>query len=214
MSVFPESVVSESRVLLHDIRWETYERLLEDLGDRPIRKVFDRGELEIVTPSFRHERWASLVARLVGAIVDELGIPIVSGGATLLKRADLQRGVEPDACFWIASEPALRGRFEHDALADPPPDLVLESEASRSLLPRLPLLAALGVPEVWCFDGPALRIQVLGDDGSYAEQVASRSFPWLRVEALREQLAAAVDSDETAWLRAVRAWLRDRVLEP
>ncbi len=43
--------MSESRILLQGIRWETYERLLDEAGDQPIRLTYDRGDLEIMTPS-------------------------------------------------------------------------------------------------------------------------------------------------------------------
>ena len=36
---------------------------------------------------------------------------------------------------------------------DPPPDVVLEMEMSRSARDKLPLFASMGIPEVWRCDG-------------------------------------------------------------
>ncbi|HEY0796927.1 MAG TPA: hypothetical protein VGD64_14235 [Acidisarcina sp.] len=34
--------------------WETYERLLEDIGDGHVRLTYDQGRLEIMSPSNPH----------------------------------------------------------------------------------------------------------------------------------------------------------------
>ena len=47
---------AEQRVLLHDIGWGTYERLIADnVNDGAPRFTYDRGELEIMSPSPEHE---------------------------------------------------------------------------------------------------------------------------------------------------------------
>src|SRR5690606_2686644 len=127
------------------VRWETYEALLHDLDERAYRLVYDRGDLEIVSPSHRHEQWVHHARRMIEAMTEELAIEIHAGRSTLFKRRDLQAGIEPDECYWIRTKPAMRGKLDHDPSVDPPPDLVLEGEQSRTILPRLPILARLGV---------------------------------------------------------------------
>ena len=47
----------EQRVVLHNVSWETYERILaEHIDCSSPRFTFDHGELEIVTLSAEHER--------------------------------------------------------------------------------------------------------------------------------------------------------------
>ena len=42
---------SRARVVLHNVSWETYERILADqISSRSPRFTFDRGELEIMSP--------------------------------------------------------------------------------------------------------------------------------------------------------------------
>lgn len=200
--------MSDSRVLLTGISWETYERLLDELSHRRLRLTYDRGDLEIMAPSFRHEHWKTLLGRAVEAMTAELDLEIKSGGSTTLERRDLEKGLEPDECYWVQHEPAVRDKLEIDLLIDPPPDLVIESEASRSLLDRLAVLAALGVGEAWRFDGDRLTVLVLGEDGSYAEQSSSRCFPWLPIAEFAARVKGAEGAGETAWIRALVAWTR------
>ena len=83
-----------------------------------------------------------------------------------------QKGLEADHCYWIAHQAAVRGKGEINLLIDPPPDLALEVDVTRSSIPKLPIYRALGVPEVWRWRGGL--IEVLIQKGcEYVQQVAS-----------------------------------------
>src|SRR5439155_7308631 len=105
------------------------------------------------------------------------------------QREDLDRGFEPDECFWIAHEPQMRARPDYDSMRDPPPDLTIEIEVTRSSLNRVELFARLGVPEVWRFDGTALHIHVLKPDGAYSKVGQSQAFPVIRIPEIVPFLA-------------------------
>ncbi len=46
----------EPSVVIPNVEWETYEKLLEAFGDRRnARLAYDRGDLEIMVPSNEHE---------------------------------------------------------------------------------------------------------------------------------------------------------------
>ena len=84
--------------------------------------------------------------------------------------------MEADNCFYLASFPDPRqGAIDLDV--DPPPDLAVEVEISRSALDRMGIYAALGVPEVWRFDGEALRVEQLQADGTYAAATEQPELP-------------------------------------
>jgi Uma2 family endonuclease len=203
------SVTPESRVLLRGVTWETYERLLDDLGDSRVRLTYADGDLEIMAPSHSHERYAYLLGRAVEAMTEERGIPILGGGSTTFRLRDRKVGLEPDRCYWVQNAARVRGRPEIDLMVDPAPDLAIEAEVSRRALDRLPLFASLGVGEVWRYDGEQLAIHVRGPSGSFAEQATSRCFPWLPIAQFTAQIAAAVDApDDTTWIRSFRAWVR------
>ena len=158
----PPRVVADERVVLPCVSWETYERLLADDEERRVpRMTYDQGVLELVTPSMPHEVDAATITRIVDIVAAILGIPIRSAGSTTFRRKDLERGFEPDASFYIQNEARIRGQREVDLTVDPPPDVVLEMEMSRSALDKLPLFASMGIPEVWRCDGQRVTILIL-----------------------------------------------------
>ena len=191
-------------VLLEGVRYSTYEALLEDIGNRHIRLTYDNGSLEIMTVSPRHEWAKKLIGRMIEAMTEELNIPIRSGGSTTFKKELSKKGLEPDDCYWVANERAVRGRPDLEIELDPPPDIAVEVEISTSALNRLAIYAAIGVTEIWRSDGQQILISQLQDDGSYAPVSQSPSFPWLPVAELSRFLSAGMTMSETQWIRSFR----------
>jgi Uma2 family endonuclease len=199
---------AEKRIYLENIRWPTYLALLEDLGAHRGRLTYDRGRLEIVSPSKKHEHLKRLVGRLIEAFTEELGIKIQSVSSTTLNREDLQQGVEADECYYVRNEPAVRDKEEIDLGRDPPPDLVVEVEVARRILRRIPIYAAMGIAELWRYDGKALRVCRLQEDGQYLETGKSQVFPTLPLEELARFLDDRARADETELVRSFRRWVR------
>jgi Uma2 family endonuclease len=198
-------------LVLENIRWSTYQALLRDLGDRPIHLTYDEGRLEIMTLSPRHEILKTLFGRFIEQLTLELDIPIKSLGSTTIARKELKRGLEPDECYYIGREFKVRGKMEFNFKKDPPPDLAVEVDVSRSSLSRQRVYAALGVPEMWRYDGE-LHVLHLQANREYVEQNRSLSFPFLpmdRIEAFIHQIS---ELEENALLRKFRDWVRKDVL--
>src|ERR671939_1507804 len=144
----------EQRVILHNVRWETYERLLADLQDSSApRLTYDRGTLEIMSSSSEHERYNRTIAQVVEELAVEMEIDLDNLGSTTFRREDLDRGFEPDSCFYIQNAVRVRGKKRIDLTVDPPPDLVIEIDITSPSLDKFPIYAAVGVPEVWRYDG-------------------------------------------------------------
>src|SRR5712671_2972002 len=77
------------RVTLYGISWQTYTRILAELGDhRASRLAYAQGVLEITMPSDRHETYKKLLERMIETLTEELNLPAKSFGATTLNRAD------------------------------------------------------------------------------------------------------------------------------
>src|SRR4029453_17777135 len=72
-------------LLLDNISWETYERLIREAGERHVRMTYDDGDLEIMTLSLGHEHFGELLASLVLILAMELSLPFSSGGSTTLR---------------------------------------------------------------------------------------------------------------------------------
>src|SRR5438132_343667 len=142
--------VNRQYLRLSGIDWKTYSQLLRAFSERPaIRLTYDRGELEIMSPLLKHDDDARFLGRLVLVLTEELALPLKAGGSTTLRRRLKQRGIEADDCFWIANAHRMTGRRDLNLRRDPPPDLAIEVDVTRSSLDRLSIYAALLVPEVW-----------------------------------------------------------------
>src|SRR6185503_9087944 len=90
----PEQVTQ--RVILNEISWETYQRLMEERGEHPQpRYAYDRGRLEIMVTSYEHENLKHDIASLIEVIAEELEIDIVGAASTTFQREDLAQGFEP-----------------------------------------------------------------------------------------------------------------------
>jgi Uma2 family endonuclease len=204
-----QSPPARNCVHLSDIDWQTYTRLLRTFGDhRGVRLTYDRGELEIMSPSFLHEDGSNFLGRMIFVLTEELGLPIHGGGSVTMRRRRKKRGLEPDSCFWIANAQAMAGKTKLDLRTDPPPDLAVEIEVSRSALKRLAIYAALGVPEVWRFDGASLTFHLL-DAGQYRVAMHSASFPQVAASDLLPFVQQAHQAgDQNAVTRQFRAWVR------
>jgi len=203
-----QTLPTTANVVLEGIRWTTFEALLEDLGDHRGRATYDGGRFELMSPSKKHEAIKKLLARLIELYALEMGIDIESLGSTTFRRPDLERGIEPDECYYVQHAAAIRGRDDVDLTRDPPPDLVVEAEVTRCVIERLPIYAALGVPEVWRHNGERLRVERLGPDGVYRHAAQSGVFPHLPIDELDRFLVRRKEDGENAILRAFLEWVR------
>jgi Uma2 family endonuclease len=199
---------AEQRVLLHNVSWETYERLLADHEDSSApRFAYDRGMLEIVSPNPEHEIVNRNVALLVEVLAEEADVDVINLGSTTFRREDLKRGFEPDSCFYIRNEEAVRGKDRIDLDVDPPPDLVVEIDITNPSLDKLPLYAQMGVPEVWRYGGERMMILELRGEG-YAEVAESKVLPPLTGGVLSRLVEESKSLKRTEWLRRLREWVR------
>jgi Uma2 family endonuclease len=207
--------VAVDRIRLSCVDWKEYTRFLYLFAERPAyRLTYDRGELEIMSPLYQHDSDGRMLGRLVVILTEELGLPLKSGGSVTLRRRRRRRGLEPDECFWIANAQHLAGRRRLDLRVDPPPDLAIEVDATRSSLDRLGIYAHLGVPEVWHLQPGTLTFLKLGA-GSYAASSNSLSFPFLTPGDLLPFLQQAAQApDDNAVTRAFRAWVRQQQTPP
>ncbi|MDQ3685378.1 MAG: Uma2 family endonuclease [Acidobacteriota bacterium] len=200
--------VCESKVVLPNISWETYERLLTDLEDCSVPHLtYDRGRLEIMSPTPKHEDLNRSVEVLVNLLAAEFNMNARGLGSTTFRRADLKRGFEPDSCFYFQNEPLIRGKNRLDMTVDPPPDLVVEIDITSPSLDKFSIFAQLGVPEVWRYDGTTSGIFHL-EGNSYVERHASKVFPVLRNEVLNDFLVESLTASRPAWWRKVSEWAK------
>ena len=202
------SVPPGQRVILTNVSWREFEAILAELGDhRAARLAYDRGTLEIMMPLPEHEDNKEIIGDLVKALLEELDIEFRSLGSTTFKNREMAQGVEPDQCFYIQNEAAIRGKKRIDLTIDPPPDLGFEVDVTSRTHPSI--YQALGVAELWRFNQGKLQINVLRN-GEYVETVDSLNFPGLPlVEAIPRFLEQSKTAGRNATLKAFRTWVKE-----
>lgn len=196
-------------VVLEDVSWSFYQRLLREVGEQRLPITCDQGRLEITAPTSReHEDWKSLLGRLVESLSVPLQTEIRAYGSMSLEKEDASRGLVPDECFFIKKHRKVRGKRRWKPDRDPPPDLAIEIDITSGSIPREPIYAKLGVPEVWRFDGRRLEFRKLAKSGTYEPIEASLSFPFLRSTELTRFLRMLARGTSYKVIPAFQAWVR------
>ena len=192
--------------ILHDIDWQQFESILEDLGEkRRTRIAYLDGVLEIVMPLPEHEKIKVLISYFVQVLLDELAIDFEGYGSTTFKAKAKRAGLEPDECFYIQNNVAMRGIRKLDMAIDPPPDLAIEVDVTSKT--KFDVYRALGVPELWLYD-KTLKIYILSDD-EYLESELSPTFGDIPVRDIIPQfLELSLNEGRSAAMRDFRAWMQ------
>jgi len=200
----------ENRVVLRNISWETFERLsAECVNVAGTHFTYDEGNLEIVSVSLGHERPHHALVTLVGITAEETERDFVDAGSSTFTRRDLAKSFEADSSFYFRHAAAIRGKYEIDLATDPPPELIIEVDITRSSLNHFPLYAAIGISEIWRYDGERARFHRLEGSGYTPIEESSVLPPMTAAQATifveRNRHEKAPD-----WWRAVREWVRAR----
>ena len=149
------------------------------------------------------------LSNLLEALLEELDIDFWCLDSTTFKRELMSKGIEPDNCFYIQNEAAVRGKDRLDISIDPPPDLALETDLSSRTHPSI--YAALGVPELWRFEKGKLQINILRD-GKYLESESSLIIPNLPLKkVIPEYLHECKIQGRNKTMRVFRNWLREQI---
>lgn len=199
----------ENRVVLHNVSYVTYEKLLADLASQSSpRLTYDRGVLEIMSPLPPHELLTDAIEMIVKMFALHTDTNLWCLRSTTFRRQDLERGFEPDSCFYVDNESRVRGKQVIDLNVDPPPDLVIEIDITSGSISKFPIYAQIGVPEIWRHDGDRLVIHRLTEVGRYTISDASAAFPDLGSAALTEFIGRTKDLPSTEFMRALMDWIK------
>ena len=175
-------------------------------GKRAARIAYERETLEIMTPLPEHEVDKVLIGDLIEALMEELKIDFYSLGSTTFKSQLMQQGIEPDDCFYIENEAAVRGKNRLDLTVDPPPDLALEIDVTSRT--HTDIYEALQVLELWRFEKKQLQINIL-QQGKYLEVENSPNFPNLPLRKIISEYLDKVKSEgRNKTMKTFRALMR------
>jgi Uma2 family endonuclease len=201
-------------LIVPNVSWQDYEMLLSRMGDSNNARInYDRGRLEIMSPSPIHETLKELISQLARAITDKLGIDLEALGSTTFKSGTFQQGAEPDTCFYIQNASRVIGKEKLDLLVDPPPDIAVEIDISRDSTNKLNSYANLRVPELWLCNENCARFFHFTGQG-YVESPISRAFPFLTSGAPTKAIEQCRAQGQSAALRSFRNWMKKQFPSP
>ena len=206
----------DASVTFRDVTWDEYEELLEQVGEAPgLRISYDNGSLQVMTISAEHEKYAQFINSLIAGIRLRLRMNILAFGSATMRKRKRRKGNEPDACFYVQSASLIGNRVQLDFESDPPPDIAVEIDVHHDSRSKFPIYAALGVPEIWRYDGKEMTIYHLGEDATehesmYVEQETSAALPMLSAQLLTEMLERMRRDGELSALLAFDGWLQSQ----
>jgi Uma2 family endonuclease len=213
----PAVVQVTAPVVLRGVRYRDYVAIRDEPNNDHLRMTYHDGTLEIMSPEGIHELPSRRIGVFVSVLCEEMRIEFQGLGCTTFRRGEKNRkkgkGKEPDQCFFFANAAKILGVDRFDLERDPPPDIWVEVDDRSSSAGRLPVYAALGVPEVWQLRAASgrLRFLRLAPDGKTYEPVErSPSLPMLTPELVLEGLALGANLLEMSWTVALRAWVREK----
>lgn len=167
---------ADAIVVLHDVSWEDYERLLEIRGDHSAPRIsYLEGEVEIMSPSRDHESIKSTIGCLLEAWCTDRGIEWSPFGSWTLKRKRDKRGVEADECYIFGTKPRKT------------PQLAIEVEWTQRGIDKLEIYRKLDVEEVWYWRKGSIEVYLL-TEGTFTRAKRSRLFPDLDLALLASML--------------------------
>ena len=193
----------ETRIVLENVRWETFLELSEQRRGSVPRMTYDNGVLEMMSPRRQHENIGRLIGRIIETYSEVLEIEIQSVASTTFKRKELKKAFEADESYYVQHAEQIRPKEELDLAVDPPPDLVVEVEITSSAIQKFKLFAAMGVPEVWRHDGDHLEMFRL-QGGVYEAIDSSHALQGLSAATINGVLQRRFDFGETALIREFR----------
>lgn len=210
-----EDLAPGARVSATGVPWAVYDRLVHVRDHHSVRTgvriAFDRGRIELMSPSFRHERPALRLCLIVVVLAEELGLPLINARSTTLRRESAEHGLEPDECFYIAHAPDMLEVEDIDLTIHPPPDVAIEVDVSHSTLPKEAIYGPMRIPELWRHDKGRVTIRVLGTGRKYKTAARSAALPLVTADDLSRLLRDHNKVDDMAFVRACRAWAKTLV---
>jgi Uma2 family endonuclease len=163
-------------VVLHDVSWEDYERLLDIRGDHSAPRIsYLEREVEIMSPSKDHEQIKSYIGHLLEAWCIDRGIRVRPYGSWTVKEEKKESGAEPDECYIFGTEPREW------------PQLAIEVEWTRRRIDKLEIYRRFGVEEVWYWNKGVIEVYLLVR-GRYARAERSRLLADLDLQLLASML--------------------------
>jgi Uma2 family endonuclease len=210
-SFAPTTPPQREHIVLSGISWNTYRQLRQECDRLHLKMTFDQGTLEIMPPLPDHAVVTRFIDLMIGVLCDELGIKVSGYRDTTWYREAIDRGLEADDCYYIQNAAIADARGTGiNLLNDPPPDLAIETDFTRSSIDKESVYAALAVPELWRWDNGTLTIRLLSSNGRYEDSPVSRALPMLPPKIVVEFVQRRMREGESATKQTFRQWVQSQ----
>ncbi|MFN0123335.1 MAG: Uma2 family endonuclease [Blastocatellia bacterium] len=195
-------------VIFQRVSWEEYEELLEQVGEaHGLRISYLDGTLKVMSLSPEHEQFVAFIESMISSVRLRLRINILFFGSMTMRKQKKTKGNEPDACFYVQAAGRIGNRRRLDFTVDPPPDVVLEVDIHHDSTHNDAIYAALGVPEIWRYNGVDMTILHLEDE-QYRHAGSSLALPILNGAVLTGYLNRMQHDGEFQAILAFDEWLQ------
>jgi Uma2 family endonuclease len=206
------STAQEQRIVsrLTGVTYDEYVGMRTDPCYDGKRMAYLDGELEIMSPEFRHEKGGHRLGHVVRAYCEAFGVEYDEAGSTTFREGAAGQpkgaGNEADESFYLGADAdAVVGKETLDLAVDDPPSLWIEVDNTGSSIPRRKLYATLRVPEVWRYQPRSNALwfgRLAGND--YEDLAASVALPGLSPAQVLDMLAYGRTVSASAFAR----WLK------
>jgi Uma2 family endonuclease len=140
-------------VVLHNVTWDTLEKLDADLEGTGARLVYLDGYLEIMAPlSNAHEEPKNTLGQLLEIYMRLKGIRFYGRGSTTIGMKELGARKEPDESYCLGER-------------KPIPDLTIEVTVTSGGIDVLEIYRRIGVAEVWFWEDGVISVYCLRTTG-------------------------------------------------
>ncbi len=211
-----EGVPPETRVIIADVTWNDYERVVGAIAPgENCRVAYDGKDIELMNVGPVHDSLGEILSQFINLVTEELAIDLRGLRSTTWKRRKLKRGIEADLSYYF--DPAKLATFDaemarwSDKIKDyPNPDLAVEVDLSRSKIDRPGIYAALKVSEVWRVRDKKVVIEHPQPEGIYAPAPRSQFLPVAPDDVTRWVLEEDARGSVT-WKQRLREWARNEL---
>jgi Uma2 family endonuclease len=221
-AVAPDAAVlvdalGDQRFLIDNLDWSAYVEMNDAIVERPnLKMVYRDRRLMLVSKGLRHNRYATRLGCLVNALAAAYKMRWEIAASATFRKPEKCVGIEGDQTFYFGPHAdVMKGPKDIDLDTQPPPDLAIEIEASRSADDAMIVWGRLGVPEVWRFDPIAWECSFRGRhrNATYGHREASLAFPMLTPTDVIDQMRLADELRSGDWYDGLGRWVR-RVIVP
>lgn len=195
-------------VLLYDLSWRSYKRILDSIGDHHFRHTFQETTLEIFpSPTQTQEQIRCFLGWMVQTITLEANCWIMSTGCATLTDRAVGHGLEPGNSFFVRRSRPRGKRISDEAR----PDLAIDVEICRPQLNRIESYARLGVGEVWRRRSGKVEFFRTSSEGRFESVRRSALFPFLSNRDLEQFVNEMCETGEITAIRKFITWLRKQI---